>query len=171
MSWSDGKPTGMRLWLAALLLALPLALGACTGLTPVYGDRGTAAAVTQPLAFATPTSRVEQVVYQELGLRFAKAAPGQDAPLLTVAVSVGTASRGRSAAPFTSYVATATAQITLTRDGEVLFEGTRKAEAPYSSRGQAFADRQAEAAAGEQAARAVAESVRLAVIAALAANP
>lgn len=171
MSWSDGKFPKLRGGLAALLLALPLTLSACTSLTPVYGDRGMAAAVTQPLAFAAPNSRVEQVVYQELGLRFAKTIPGPDTPLLAVTVSVSNSTQGRSAAPFTHYVATATANITLTRKGAVLFTGTRKADAPYSARGQAFADRQAEAAAAEQAARAVAESVRLAVIAALAANP
>lgn len=164
MSWFERTA---RNTLIALALCAPVALSACT-LTPVYGDRASAEA-TYRLAYAEPKSRLDQIVYQELGLRFGSGA-GPDVPLLTVSVSASGRVLARSVTtdPAKAYESTATARITLMRGGEVLFEGTRQASSTYTYRGQAFTDRAAEAAASEQAAKAVAEVIRLTVIAALA---
>lgn len=153
--------------LLALALSAPLLASACT-MAPVYADRATAES-TYRLSYAAPQSRLDQIVYQELGLRFGTG-NGPDVPHLTVAVTASSRALGRSATvdPVKTSESTATAVVTLVRDGKVLFSGTRKATASYTYRGQAFADRAASTSADEQAARALADIIRLTVIAALA---
>jgi len=79
MSWSSA----LRPFLLTVLIAgTGLALGACSGFAPVYS--GTLA--EQPslaLAFAKPRNRLEQLVYQELALRFGSS-DAETAPLATV---------------------------------------------------------------------------------------
>ena len=69
--WSPSRL--LRSALIALGLSGALALSACSGLTPVYGER-TLATERQAFRYAEPTNRLEQVIYQELVLRFGRSA-------------------------------------------------------------------------------------------------
>lgn len=166
MSWS--KPL-RRIVFACILLGLGTALGACS-FSPVYSG----ALASQPmldLAYAKPTSRVEQVIYQELALRFGSS-DSPTAPLATVVASVAAADTMLSATanPAKAVEATVTATLTIAaRDGSVTppQSFTRTATAGYTRSGQVLADNAAAADAAERAAKAAAESLRLAVLAAL----
>lgn len=182
MSWSEaarrtaGHPSGSTRWAGLVrslavagLLASATALGACS-FSPVYS--GTLA--SQPmldLAYAKPTSRLEQVVYQELALRFGSS-DAATAPLATVSISLSAPGVGLSATanPNKLYRATVTATLTITRrDGTDAdpISFTRQASAEYTTSGQVLADTAAANEAAERAAKAAAESLRLAVLAAL----
>ncbi|MEO6396333.1 MAG: LPS assembly lipoprotein LptE [Devosia sp.] len=157
-----------RLAAALLLLALPLALSACSSFRPVYGDSGlTNEAVA--LAYAKPSNRLEQVIYQSLALRLGKSS-GADAPLVTIAASQSstTLTSGTSRNRHRQMVVTATITLTGT-DGTELFKGTRSAAADYTTNAQVLANQAAETEAAERAAKALAETIRLTLIAALAA--
>jgi len=167
MSWFEPL---RRLAVAGLVLGFGAALGACS-FSPVYSG----ALASQPmlnLAYAKPTSRLEQVVYQELALRFGSS-DAPTAPLASVSVSASSDDIGRSKTsnPNAAYRVTVTASLTIThRDGtqgeRLAF--TRTASADYTTSGQVLADTAAATEAGERAAKAAAESLRLAVLAALA---
>ena len=148
------------------LLALG-GLSACT-LTPVYGDHGVTADALK-LNFAAPHSRLEQVVYQELALRFGTS-DAPDAP--QVSVSVASSSRvvaqSTTVDPAVPSIATATGTITITRGGKVILTATRQASQTFTNGGQVLANNAAQADAAERAARGLAESLRLTIIAALA---
>lgn len=182
MSWSEaarstqGHPRGTTQWRALVrgmavagVLASVTALGACS-FSPVYS--GTLAG--QPmldLAYAKPTTRLEQVVYQELALRLGSS-DAPTAPLATVSVTTGGGGVGLSATSNPNKLSRAVVTATLTiarRDGTnvepVTF--TRQAIAEYTTSGQVLADTAAATEAGERAAKAAAESLRLAVLAAL----
>jgi hypothetical protein len=166
MSWS--KPL-RRIVFASVLLGLGTALGACS-FSPVYSG----ALASQPLldlAYAKPTSRVEQVIYQELALRFGSS-DAPTAPLATVVASVAVADTMLSATanPAKAVEASVTATLTIAaRDGSATppQSFTRTATAGYTRTGQVLADNAAAADAAERAAKAAAESLRLAVLAAL----
>lgn len=158
-----------RIVFAGLALAMATALGACS-FTPVYS--GTLA--SQPLlelAYAKPTSRLEQVIYQELALRFGSS-DAATAPLAQVTASSSAAAIGLSATanPNKPQHVTVTATLTVTRrDGTTSqpLSFTRQASADYTTSGQVLADNAAAAEAGERAAKAAAESLRLAMLASL----
>ncbi|WP_193337736.1 LPS assembly lipoprotein LptE [Devosia beringensis] len=165
MSWSDAL---RRTVLAGLLLGMGATLGACS-FSPVYS--GTLA--DQPslnLAYAKPTSRLEQIIYQELSLRFGSST----APTARLA-TVSAASSGADMVvttttnPAKPVSVTVTATLTITaRDGSDT-EPTvlaRTASAEYTRSGQVLADNAAATEAAERAARGAAESLRLAVLAA-----
>ena len=167
MSWFK---TTRTLALTVTLLAPGALLGACS-FQPVYS--GTLA--SQPLlnlAYAKPTTRLEQIVYQELALRLGSST-SDTAPLAKVSVSVGLGGIGGLTAtgnPNSPSRATATATLTITqRDGSTTqpLVITRVAIAQYSTNGQVFANNTAATEAGERAAKSAAESLRLAVLAAL----
>lgn len=150
----------------ALAVSAPLVLAGCT-LTPVYGD---AAAARSELAlnYAEPSSRLEQIVYQTLSARLR---PGDtDAPTLSATVSSSSSPVGltENVGPMTDRQMTVTINYSVTRDGTVVTSGRRDASVGYQTSGQYLADDSARAGAQEQAARAAAENVRLALIAALA---
>ena len=174
MSWSRALRSSSAAGLARAMAVAGLAcavttLGACS-FSPVYS--GTLA--SQPmlnLAFAKPTTRLEQVVYQELALRFGSSnAP--TAPLATVSVSSAAGGIGLSATtnPNKLYRAVVTATLTIARrdgtDAKPL-SFTRQAAAEYTTSGQVLADTAAANEAAERAAKAVAESLRLAMLASL----
>ena len=165
MSLSRAMPRNI---LTALALLAPMLLSACT-LAPVYGT-GADPGQDYRLSYAEPASRLDQIIYQDLGLRFGRGQGPGAAELKVVSVVSGSRVLARAATidPQKAYEVTVSAQITLTRDGAVLFSGTRQSTATYTERGQALTDRAAAAAAGEQAAHALAETIRLTVIAALA---
>ncbi|MGB3335786.1 MAG: LPS assembly lipoprotein LptE [Devosia sp.] len=166
MSWSEPL---RRIAVACLMLGLVTALGACS-FSPVYS--GTLA--SQPmlnLAFAKPTSRLEQVIYQELALRFGSSDTAT-APLATVTASSSAATVALSVTSNPNKLArlTVTATLTLTRrDGTGIepISFTRVASADYTTSGQVLADTAAATEAAERAAKAAAESLRLAMLASL----
>ena len=166
MSWSEAL---RRSVMAGLFLAVGTSLGACS-FTPVYGG----AVADQPslqLAYAKPNSRLEQIVYQELSLRFGSSS-SPTAPLATVSVGASGAdmvvTTTTNPAKPVSIAVTATLTITA-RDGSDTEPKVivRTATAEYTRAGQVLADAAAATEASERAARSVAESLRLALLAAL----
>lgn len=165
MSWSSRL---RRIAAIGVVLGLAAALSACS-FSPVYS--GTLA--SQPLldlAFAKPTSRLEQVIYQELRLRFGSDA--ETAPLATVAASAsgGTVGLSQTANPNKLARMTVTATLTIVRRDGTSAEPisfTRVASADYTTSGQVLADSAAAQEAVERAGKAAAESLRLAVLASL----
>lgn len=148
----------------ALVLAAPMALAGCT-LTPVHGNAGQVAPLA--LSYAEPNSRLEQVAYQALSARFDQGGP--ESPEVALRVSVGNTRLGVSAtrSPVTERMITATVTYTLVQNGVTLASGSRQASANYHTTGQTVADDAARIGAEEQATRAAAETVRLALIAEL----
>jgi hypothetical protein len=181
MSWSEAarnaKPSRPAKGLSGFARALAVAgmvvsataLGACS-FQPVYS--GTLA--SQPmlnLAFAKPTSRLQQVVYQELALRFGSS-DAATAPLVTVSVTSSAGAVGLSVTsnPNKLYRSVVTATLTIARrDGSNVapMTFTRQASAEYTTSGQVLADTAAANEAAERAAKAAAESLRLAMLASL----
>lgn len=152
------------------ILALSTALGACS-FAPVYSSGTLASQPLLNLAFAKPNSRLEQVVYQELSLRFGHS-EAPDAPLAQVYVSSSAADTmlSQTANPEKPVEVTATATLTITyRDGsgKPPVTLTRFATAGYTRSDQVLADREAAREAAERAAKAAAESLRLGLLAAL----
>lgn len=152
----------------ALAVSAPVALAGCT-LTPVYGDPA-AARSNLALNYAEPETRLEQVVYQTLSARLNST--DTSAPVFSASVSAGASRLGVSeiSSPLTDYLVTATINYTVTQNGTTLASGRRTGTASYQTTGQYVADDAARANAQEQAARAAAETVRLALIAELAAQ-
>lgn len=157
----------LRAALAALALGAALSLSACDGFTPVYGDNGAAQAMQ--LQFANPTNPLEQIVYQDLQHHFGTS-DSPDAP--QVSVSVSTASRDLaqsvSGDPETSALMTASGVLHITRGGQTILTASRQATATYTTDSQVIADNAAGNAAQEQAAHALAETLELTIISALA---
>ncbi len=147
-----------------VLLAGAAAVSACS-FTPVHGT----GAADLGLAYAAPGSRLEQVIYQELGLRLGEsAAPG--APVLAIAASSRTRRVGRtsSASPATTREAVVKATATVTRTAadpnigtQEVYAVTRESAATYTTGDQDLANQQARTDAEERAAKAVAQSLRL----------
>lgn len=160
-------------WLRqAGLPVLALVMGAsvlsgCT-LTPVYGDHGLTASQLK-LDLAAPANRLEQVVYQRLALRFGTS-DGPDAPRVSVKVSATSSHAGQSATadPEASQIETGTAVLTISRPGKPDFTATRQVSVTYTTSGQVLANNEARTDAGEQAARALAEQLRLTILSVLA---
>lgn len=156
---------------AAAAMSLTLALSGCTGLTPVYGEHGLGAERIA-LSYGDPASRLDQIVYQELSLRFgADAGPG--APHVQVSTSAGlgiiTRSQREIAAIATQEVTvTATAVITDPNGKVAPIVLTRRASAQFTTNNQTLANSSAATEASERAAKAAAESLRLAILGALA---
>ncbi|KRA47882.1 hypothetical protein ASD80_03565 [Devosia sp. Root635] len=152
-----------------MLLGLGAALAACS-FSPVYSG----AVASQPmlnLAFAKPGSRLAQVISQELALRFGTS-DAATAPLASVSASSSSRVVGLSATTNPNKLARMTVTATLVivrRDGTdaAPMTFTRTASAEYTTSGQVLADTAARGEAAERAARAAAESLRLAMLASL----
>lgn len=162
-----------RLKRFAVIVPLALAsaaLGACS-FQPVYSGR-LAENPRLELAYAEPTTRLEQIVYNELSLRLGKST-APTAPLITVAVSNSGAFAPYLSAtqnPNTPREVTITATVTIApRNGvdDQLITLTRTARAQLTHSSQVLANEAATIEAQERATRAVAESLRLAILAAL----
>jgi hypothetical protein len=160
----------LRMGAAAAVLGAALALTGCSGLRPVYGPGGIA---SQQLAFsyAEPESRIEQIIIQDLMLRLGKGG-GADAPQIRISAAAGSRDLTRTSVtkPRTQKEMAVTATYTVVAaDGAVLLTGRRKATAQYETVGQVLADEAAADDARERAARSVAETIRLTILAELAA--
>jgi len=153
----------------ALTLVGATALAGCTGLTPVYGERGIGTE-RHPLNYSKPNSRAEQIIYQELALRFGKATDSSS-PTVRITTSNGTRKLTRSnvTRPSEQREATVTARIELIgSDGSTILSTSRSAAALYTTDSQALAASEAEREALERAARELAETIRLTLLGALA---
>ncbi|WDR07388.1 hypothetical protein PSQ90_08210 [Devosia rhodophyticola] len=154
--------------LIAVLLAVP-ALAGCT-FAPVYSGK-LAERPNIPLAYAKPDNRMEQIINQQLALRLG-ASDVLTAPLAKVVAnsSVRARSISQTVNPYRVYEVTVTATLNIeARDGSESepLTFTRAATAQFNSNSQVLADTEAQIEARERAAKAVAESLRLAVLASL----
>lgn len=162
---SPDRPDRRRL--LALALAVPMLAG-CS-FTPLYGNGDSSATLSKGFAYAEPTNRYEQVVYQELAFRLGTDVSAE-APLVTISVSLSGRRLGRTSpgSVLTDYemVATATMTVDSRIDQKRLLSATRFAGASYEVSGQVVADTSSAQNAGEQASRAVADTLRLLLAAA-----
>lgn len=161
----------MRAFLLASALTTVTMLTACSGFTPVYGERGIGVE-RHAFRYDKPASRLDQIIYQDLALRL-----GRSTDPAVPLVRVTTSSRSRDLTrsdvtrPSEQREAVVTAQIELVgADGKVAFQVSRSAAALYSTDSQALAASEAQQDAEERAAKELAETVRLTLIGALA-NP
>lgn len=169
MSWSKSV---LRNSMLALALVSATTLAACSGFTPVYGERGIGVE-KHAFRYDKPASRLDQIIYQELVLKLGRTS---DSTVPMVRVTTTSSVRGLTktnvANPAAQNEAVVTAKIELVdADGNVAFTATRSASALYTAdRAQALAETEAEKEAKERAARELAETVRLTLLGALA-NP
>jgi hypothetical protein len=156
----------------ALALAGATALSACSGFTPVYGERGIGVE-KHAFRYDKPASRLDQIIYQELVLKLGRTS---DSTVPMVRVTTTSSVRGLTKTnvsnPAAQNEAVVTAKIELVdADGTIAFTATRSASALYTAdRAQALAETEAEKEAKERAARELAETVRLTLLGALT-NP
>jgi LPS-assembly lipoprotein len=167
MSWSSRAAGWLGRVAAPVLLVL---VAACSGFHPLYGDGG-----VQPgryaFHYAEPGSRLDQVIYTELRLRLGPSSDAPDAVQVSVRTSAGshalTSTATSKAATANEVIVTATATA-ITPAGEIIFSGTRSSSATYQTFGQVLADTEARTEAAERGATALADSLRLAILGALA---
>ncbi len=164
--WSFKRILRAAAW--SVVLAAPVALSGCSGLSPVYGSANLG---TERLAinYGTPTNRLEQIVYEDLMLRLGKPNGG---PAPTVSVSVYRGGRALNNdtiwAPNNQKQMVVTSNISVTAaDGRPLFSGSRSATADYTTDSQTLANQQAAEEAAVRGAHLLAETIRLEVMAAL----
>tara|TARA_R110002124_G_scaffold109676_12_gene262870 strand:+ start:9498 stop:10004 length:507 start_codon:yes stop_codon:yes gene_type:complete len=157
-----------RSLLAGLVLSAAIALGGCS-FTPVYSG-ATGGQTALAMAYAEPTDRLQQVIYQELTARLGRSeAPTAPLASLEVTSSAGDMVVTTTTNPAKPMKFTVTANLTITaRDGSQTppRSFTRTATANYTRSSQVLGDSAAAQEAGERAARSVAESLRLALLAA-----
>jgi hypothetical protein len=150
-------------------------LAACT-FVPVYGDN-TSPSVQNALRFAQPANRLERIIYEELSLRIGKT-ESPDAPLLRITATSVSRAIGRLAVanPFVQREMTVSALVEVISKAdqddensvdEVIFSGSREASASYTINNQLLASSFAEEEAELRAARSLADSIRLTLIAGL----
>jgi len=168
MSWF--KPL-LRSTILALAVMSGAALAGCT-MAPVHGGFVEEGALD--VAYGEPNSRTEQLIYQELALRLGESS-APSVPLVSVSAAISGAtealSETRPANPNTMRSLTITARMTVSpRDGSATAPVTitRTATAEYTTNAQALSAQEARDEAEERAARAVAESLRLALLASYA---
>ena len=161
--WSSSRV--LRSGLIALGFLGAISLAGCSGFTPVYGERGIATE-RQAFQYAEPQSRLDQVIYQELVLRLGRSTdPSRPVVKITTSTKHRELTRSDVDRPSEAREAVVTAQIEVTRaDGTVLLETTRSAAASYMTDSQALASSEAEKAAYEQAAKSLAETIRLTLL-------
>lgn len=149
---------------AAMLVAM---VGSGCSFSPVYSDSSPINAMSLAFTLGKPSSRIEQVIYQDIALRFA-VSDAPRTPRLTVSASSSARdvmlSANQGGHPDVQRVSI-TANATATYGGKTIFTATRTASADYTTSGQVLADKAALADAEERAARAVAESLRLTILA------
>jgi LPS-assembly lipoprotein len=158
--------TKTRRRLLALIVALPLLAG-CS-FQPLYGNAPVGTGTG--FAYAEPTNRLEQIIYQELAFRLGRS-DSPSAHLISVSASQSNRRVGRTSpgSVLTAYEAKVTASVsvkTSDNEPEILKSFSSFAAASYEISGQVAADNAASADAGEKAARAVADSLRLILVAA-----
>lgn len=155
--------------IAAVLLALAVvpALAACSGFRPVYGDATLSGQQEVAVSYASPKNRLEQIIYQDLALRLGTSSGA--VPVVAVSVTQGSSSLASAAAGSTPREMRVTAKIVVTApDGKVLLSKSRSQTADYTTGPQELANQQAATDAAERAAKLLADTLRLEILAALA---
>lgn len=166
--WSS-RARLLRAAVLALALAGATTLSACSGFMPVYGERGLGVE-KHAFRYARPENRLEQIIYQDLALRLGRSTD-PSLPLVRLDVSTATRALTRSnvARPAAQREAVVTASIEIVgANGAVVYTASRSAAAPFTIDRQGLSEYEAETQAREQAARALAETVRLTLLGALA---
>jgi len=160
-----------RAALLSLALVSTTALAACSGFTPVYGERSIGVE-RHAFRYDKPATRLDQIIYQELVLKLGRSSdPSVPLVRVTTSSSVRDLTRSNVTRPSKQRQATVSALIELVdAGGKVTFSATRSAAALFASDSQALADTEAEREAKERAAAELAETVRLTLLGALA-NP
>jgi hypothetical protein len=163
MSWSSSS---LRAAFAAVSLAVTVSLAGCSGLTPVYGTGGAAQAVK--ISFDQPTNPLEQIVYQDLQRHFGTT-EDPNAPQVSVRVFAATRALGQSTTtdPATTNLATATGNLKIKHDGQLIANVSRQGTATFTQDSQGIADYTAVNAAEVQAAHALAETLELTIMSTL----
>jgi LPS-assembly lipoprotein len=153
-----------RSFAVSLVLATAFALSGCT-ITPVHSDRAITGVSEVQLAYAAPSSRLQQIVYQALAARLGTANP-ETAPILTASVSTSSSRVGLSTRtePATDHQVIATISYHVEIQGKLLSSGRRTATSGYRTTGQILADDTARQNADEEAVRAAAQSVIAAIL-------
>jgi hypothetical protein len=143
-----------------------MALSACSSFAPVYGDVSANGASAIAFNFAPPQTRLEQVILNRLSLAFPGPASPTD-PVLTI-----TASTGGTSAPLSDtfearrpIAVRIEATVSVVQGETLVFEATRFADTSYQDGDLTLTDRESATGANEVAARAVAESLRAAILA------
>lgn len=155
-----------RAALGAIVLGM-IALSGCT-ITPVHFDRSLTGVSDIHLAFATPKTRLEQIVYQTVSSRLGSVV-SENAPILAVTVSTSATRVGLStrSEPATDNQVVAEIRYRVEKQGELVASGSRTATAGYRVTGQVLADDTGQQRAQEDATRSASQSV----IAALLSDP
>ncbi|MBU1174851.1 MAG: hypothetical protein KKH72_05560 [Alphaproteobacteria bacterium] len=156
----------MRRRVLAAILVLPLLVG-CS-FAPLYGGTD-AVGFGAGFAYAEPTNRLEQIIYQELAFRLGTN-KSADAPRVKINASQSDRRIGRTSAGsvLSAHEAVVSASLIVTRgaDGQQALSITRFTSTGFEQSGQVAADRAASETAGEKAARALADTFRLILVAA-----
>ncbi len=156
-----------KIYLKTLLaiIFIALSLSACS-FTPIYSN--TSANAKLNISYDKPTSRLEQIVYQELKLRLG-AGDNIDSNFLVVKISQSTRNVGRSSdgLPTNIMEVKLTGNIFLYQTSDkqnIIFKATRVATASYRTSPQSLNNQQALASASEQAALELAQIIRLTLL-------
>lgn len=149
------------------LVVVAAALAACSSFVPVYGDRTGTSMQTVRFNFAAPDNRLEQIIVDRLKLVFPAEATPQD-PVLdivaTLAGGAGSASNALAVARPSNFRVQAT--VTIMQADALLFNATRFVDSGFQGSKLTPTDLLSSAGAQESAARAVADSIRAAIISA-----
>jgi hypothetical protein len=153
--------------LSSLVIVIAAAAVSACSFTPVYGTRQEDMSLA--FDFAAPKNRIDQVIYEELVFRL-QSTKAPNSPSLTITSSVSTAapmmtSARPGAQNIVRYETKVTATATVRYGGDELFTVTRFATAQHTGESQVLADDAARIEAEERAAKSVAESLRLAILA------
>lgn len=152
--------------LCAVLTLGAFSLAGCT-VSPVHTQAQAGPQERLDLRYGAPSNRLQQVFYQALSAR--TGTPSADAPELTIAISSAVSRIGLAniASPVTDYQVTMRGTYTVRQGDTVLATGTRAVSSGFTIPGQVLANDAARAQAEEEAARALADAVRLALYAEL----
>lgn len=153
----------VRSAMIAAALVAAVTVSGCS-LSPVY-SAGASGQSKLNLTYAEPSTRLEQVFYRYISAGLA-GNTGNAAPRLSASIRISNSRIGLSdiSNPVNDYQIVATVTYRVIHDGSVIADGTRHASSGYQTTGQIVADQQARSHAEEQAVRAAADQVRLALI-------
>lgn len=148
-----------------VMVAMMPILAACSGLTPVYGDRGARNPSTMSFNFAPPENRLEQIIINELSVFFPGTADASS-PTLDVAASTANTPAPMTNAVIVGRVVQTRVVATVTiAYGDDVFTATRFADAGYKAGDLVPVDLASAVGSEETAARATAEALRAAILA------
>lgn len=155
----------IRAGVLALALLSGASLAGCSSFQPVYGDAGVAVAKGD-FRYAAPQSKLDQIIYQDLLVKLGRS-PSSTAPLVTVVATSETKQLGISdvTRPNTQRQAVVSGHLTITSPaGKIVFDTVRSATALYTTDSQGLADSSAQTAAEQQAAKELAEIIRMTIL-------